>query len=811
MGAVGAHRLLAMTVLALFAAGWTSPESRVGPDVPQAGTGASQTGFAQSAVSATGTLIVFECTRRGNSRSDICAVRFDGSGTKLDPDGVFVSQQGSDNWDPSVTCSGQSCLVGWSAINDGVYVAGFDFVNGPATPQRVFDVQGTPDVAMHVAAQPGAGFMVIDSTYTELLSQTLSPTLVPLAPETHVYTSPGVMRVTTLTAGTTTMLACFQEVIGGGQKLRCFLLDLTGAPLTTAFDIAQLSPSRFSAEHAVAWNSGAYLVAYSDKGDSLRYRYVDELGTVGAESQVVPETNIVSAPGVSVDPTRHDTVIAWVENGFNVWLGRIEPAATSLAGPPEQVDTVSATEAITVSVAPSGLAVLTEGTVRLPIALLKTGLVIAFDDAGFTAVPSGPSDVQRGPDSDYFPRAAWTGSGWVMAWDVFGSEQATVWTRAATSDGTPTGVAQPVTDAGAFSWSPALAFAGGQAQLITSQDATTLQLFSLDAAGARLAGPTALQPLDETAFTSATALGAVVHADWTAPDFGNAWFDHDATVPADGGAFVVDAVAPFALPAQSTWLATAASDTQVFSATGTGSGLFWPGANPSLNPVVRVEAASDGQDFVVVWNEGFYTDTVFAVRVAADGGVLDAIPVVIMAENFHNAEVTARPAVAFDGQAYRIAWEVDDDAGVDIWWRRMWPDGSLDAPSILVGTPEIEEQVSLTAGGPGRILVQWRQYEPAALTMRVHQMVWAEIGDGGVCTVNEECLNGQCGGGTCGGDAGVPPAFDGGPALTDGGPSTAPDGGTLERHLDVGCGCDSAHATPLLVALLLAGRRRRST
>lgn len=81
-------------------------------------------------------------------------------------------------------------------------------------------------------------------------------------------------------------------------------------------------------------------------------------------------------------------------------------------------------------------------------------------------------------------------------------------------------------------------------------------------------------------------------------------------------------------------------------------------------------SATDGRDFLLVWNDSRSgRDAVYATRVAADGSILDAEGILLSNTN----ERTYSAAVAWTGDAYVIAWSGENGCS----FRRLGADGRL--------------------------------------------------------------------------------------------------------------------------------------
>jgi hypothetical protein len=119
----------------------------------------------------------------------------------------------------------------------------------------------------------------------------------------------------------------------------------------------------------------------------------------------------------------------------------------------------------------------------------------------------------------------------------------------------------------------------------------------------------------------------------------------------------------------------------------------------ALRDQARPAAASDGQDFFVVWEDARNVyDDIFGARIDNDGTVLDTLGIAVASASLaqENADVV------FDGDRYAVVWQ-DKRAGgnYNIHLARVTPDGAvLDPSSVLVsGAPGDQEAPSVAFNG----------------------------------------------------------------------------------------------------------------
>lgn len=127
------------------------------------------------------------------------------------------------------------------------------------------------------------------------------------------------------------------------------------------------------------------------------------------------------------------------------------------------------------------------------------------------------------------------------------------------------------------------------------------------------------------------------------------------------------------------------------------------GPAPKSHPAV----ASNGSGFLVVWEEARNgTDGIYGTRVSAGGLVLD--PGGIELSNAAGAQL--RPAVAWDGTNYVVAWQDarTDGASFDLYAARVSPAGAvLDPGGIIVSAEPGDQLDPALVGTGGAVLAAW--------------------------------------------------------------------------------------------------------
>jgi hypothetical protein len=150
--------------------------------------------------------------------------------------------------------------------------------------------------------------------------------------------------------------------------------------------------------------------------------------------------------------------------------------------------------------------------------------------------------------------------------------------------------------------------------------------------------------------------------------------------------------------------------------------------------------ASDGNAFLVSW---LVNSTVMAMRVGADGSLLDGAPRALASSS---VSTTLAPASAFDGATYVVGWP--DQRGV--FAARMTPAGGLLDPSAInaAGFPVSVDstaatEVAIASQGNGRSMIAY------ARALAVKQRVISNLPGGAACAAPDECASAGCQAGTC--------------------------------------------------------------
>lgn len=252
------------------------------------------------------------------------------------------------------------------------------------------------------------------------------------------------------------------------------------------------------------------------------------------------------------------------------------------------------------------------------------------------------------------------------------------------------------------------------------------------------------------------------------------------------------------------------------------------------NYPIAPSTATDGVTRVSVWSVLNQVDGIHGRSVQADGGL--GAPFVLLSPSetpFNDRDRQALPVLAYDGDAFAAAYEVNSPAtGTDLHLRRFRADGTQLETIVVANSVEEERFPALAGSTPGRLGIAWTEFDPNDGALRTRFRIHSSAPEGAFCLAPSDCLTGLCGGNreccpatgcvvSPAEDAGVDAGADagsggaGGTGSTDGG--EVGDGGAAVNQeraaLRVACGCGDAPGVPIslllvsLVVLLAAGTR----
>ena len=231
----------------------------------------------------------------------------------------------------------------------------------------------------------------------------------------------------------------------------------------------------------------------------------------------------------------------------------------------------------------------------------------------------------------------------------------------------------------------------------------------------------------------------------------------------------------------------------------------------------RPTVATDGTDFLVVWEEDG-ANNILQARLVARAGT--SSPVFTVSSGPGSKRF---PSASWDGTSYVVTWEADDEVFTDLYSAFVFRDGGVGPRVPLAATRgETEIMGRQLAIAPGVSWFAWSRFNPGVGSLRVHaQLIIDDAGvtDAGVMDAGVTDAGVTDGGEPDAGepDAGVMMESDGG--VTDAGLAPdggmRPDGGTSAGSYMVGCGCTSSTPTTLgwawVFALVLLKRTRRTS
>jgi hypothetical protein len=774
---------------------------------PVPADGSSLTAFVQVAsVPGGGMVAVFEDHQRSLSRTDVSAVRFDGAGLRLDPQGIVLSDSRSTNWDPAVACNGSNCLVVWRRPGVDVVAATLDAVTGMRG--AVHTVQAAEGLSS--VASTGSGFVVLTQSGATLLSQALDASGAAVGPSAQLATDANTDGLPVLLAGTSGVLAAWWDTNG---TIRSRMLDLQARPITAVRTHATDSQLRVSgtwdgSRYALAWGTSASIVMQRlDAAGAL----VDASGVqvVGAAAQTV---------ALAYDGTSY--LLAWATATAEASVIRVDSATLTTGGPVAVAPFPGGVDRLHIGVGGRNLLSLEDAN-NDHRRYYRAFTFASLGDGGWDVAPMLGGGLVRQSSSPSDFAAAGSGAGFQVVWSELADTGDVVRTQALTAQAALRGPPQQVSSGG---WlrDPTVGFAGSGGHLFWSNGppgatyGDGLWWASLDSTGSSVGTPTLLvgdvrsEPRGN--FATWAGVSALV---WAGQIGGLQSGARVARVPDDGGQPLSPVLASSAVGAPTASVLTASADAGLFVWGEWLVGLHWMRLSPQLSFVDAphtqsdgfmqvVAAASNGQDFLAGYVEGWETARVQLVRIGANGTALG--PGVTVSPPADMPYSDRSLSIAYDGRAYRVAYEVGGDGGTDIVWRRVWADGGIEGAEALVAGPDDEESPVLVEGGPGRLLVLWRQRDAAADSLRLYARTWTELPIDAPCANDSDCASGLCAGaGTC-------CDFDAGPCA----PSVSRDAGTHAQEasplaLRV-CGCgETGTAGPLVLLLNALLRPRRST
>ncbi len=838
------NRLLALLagILCTAALGWTGTRQAIGP-TPVRNDAAVVSGFVEMATYPGGVIAVFEDLRTGGILTSVSAVRYDAAGNRLDATGIRLTTQAANHWDPSVACLGTTCLAVWHRMTttDDLVGVTIDVTSGSVGPVRTLVADGR----FSGVAASGGGFVVVSGTTSGMVSRRVDATGVPVGATTSISGSTDLADNPLVLVGSAGLLTAWVE---RGGMLGSRALDGQGVPTAAARTHSPGgTPFRDSPLHGI-WDGSRFVLLWANYS-TLRVQRLDAAGALIDASPVT----LVSAgielfnPAIAFDGSHY--LVAWGPLQQAAALRRFDTGTLAPFGPTLVVPVPDAN--VVVNLAWNGTGLLTLEVRQAPLEVVtRARSVQVLPDAGLSVTSPPGGHLVEASSAERQPRGVWTGGQYTVTWWENVETGAVVRARTLSALGGPVSPTTDLTDAGTVAWKPTVGFDGQRTHAFW-HEGMPQQTFGggwwwrrLPATGVPPAPARILNDLRDNYGGRMASFAQTAAIVWSGDVFSVGYALLASRVPMDGG--TPEAPVTLRQPAALVrWATVGSSGAQALAAwVEDDSNIRWSRLSTMMSlldtPPIQTDSfsrflsvASDGKDFLVSYTQGYDTQAIRAIRVSELGVRLGAGPLTLAPSNPLQHGETLLSSAAFDGKAYRVAYEVPSATGVDLYWRRVWSDGGMEPAVPLVAGADNAQQVSLVEGGPGRLLVLWQQFEPATQALRIYAMPWAEVELGNPCFDSLECLSGTCAAGRCcdadagacaaidagggeadGGDAGTPDGSTGGPDGGDAG-ATEPDGGEdgpLRVH--VGCDCQSAWgggwAVIALAIALLRGAQRRT-
>jgi hypothetical protein len=742
-----------------------SPELEM--DAPVYGPAINTQDQAALALGGTSYLVVWR-DYRGGTDSDVIGTRVRAAdGSLLDAGGLFISTAADAQELPAVSWDGSDFLVVWQDLRAGnwdIYCARVRGSDGAVLDPDGRAVASSPAAQANPAvAWDGTNHLVVWEEYDgttlnydiygrRLSGADASPVDAAAIP---ISTAGRDQEFPALAWDGTNYLVVWHDYRGGGSydiygaRVKAAdgaVLDAAGFPISAAAE-AQMYP-------AVAWDGADYLVVWQDLRSRTSW---DVYGARvhGADRSVLEAGGVVVSaasdhqqlPDVAWDGT--DFLVVWQDRrsttSYDIYGSRVgaDGAVRDGAGIPIATPTS----------AQSSPAVAWDGT---------NAFVVWEDDRTgkgldvFGARVSGADASVLDPDGlavsdssnlQYGPAVAWDGANYLIAWaDRRSTTSDDIYAcRVSGQDGSlldPAGIA--VSTAAQSQSRPAVAW-GGTHFLVAWEDyrsGTILDVYAarvngadgavLDPAGILVSAAAGDQSYPAVAWDGANYL--VVWEDYrsttTGPDaYGARVRGADGVVLDVAGIPISTDVGRQTRPAVA-WDGTnylvvwqvlqSGAYEDIYGVRVSGSdGAVVDAAEIPISTAYRSQLspaiAWDGTDYLVVWQDrrnGNLNDDVYGARVSAtDGVVLDTAGLAISTA----AGGQTYPAVAWDGQAFLVAWQDTRNGTLpDVYGARVTAAGvPRDAGGFLVsGSPTSERNVAIASPGAGSFLVVYDALDP---------------------------------------------------------------------------------------------------
>ncbi len=724
--------LLAATVLAAADTG----EFLV--DIEVAYTSARHDQQAPAAASdGTNSLIVWRDTRRGDA--DIYGARLTPEGAVLDPAGIAISTSAAAQTTPAVACDGANYLVVWAdgrgTDTSDIYAArvtadGYVLDSAGIPVSSAVDFQGEPAVAFD-----GANFLVV---WTDLRNGNADIYGTRVSLDGTVLDTSGLALVTDSAAQTGPAACCdgsnvllvwedtrntaFGDIYGARVSALGEMLDSGGFVICAA--------ASWQGRPATALGDTNILVVWHDARSS---QFTDVYGARVTRQGAVLDTagigiatsdNYQWYPKVAFDRTNY--LVAWQdEHGHGlIYAGRVGLDGTVLD---QQGFPVGGAEDMA---SPQVVFDGTHSTVVWNDARTGPANVNVYGarvDSSANVLDPGGIMISAAATSQERPAAAFDGTEYLVVWSE---------TREAGKDIrgvrlTPGGTVLDspsvrVSRAGDYCAYPAMAYSTGiflaawEEGLGGNRDVRAARVSSggqvLDSAGILISGPTGAQCAPAVAGDSAGFL--VAWQDWrnSSYDIYCARVSQTGTVLDTAGVAVCTSSGDQVTPAVAyngtdylvLWQHQEAGVRDIYGARVNRQGVVLDPDGFIVSAAAGAQeqpaAASDGDDFLVVWSDWRNAERdIFGSRVTGTGTVPDTAGIQVCAAPGSQSS----PAVAHDGTNFLIVWEDQRSGKQDLYGALVTPLGVTLDTFVLATEPEDKSDPALAHGWGSRMLLAY--------------------------------------------------------------------------------------------------------
>ncbi|MGC4120075.1 MAG: hypothetical protein QM765_36945 [Myxococcales bacterium] len=696
--------------------------------------------------------VVVWSDRRSTWQYDLYAARVAVDGTILNPAGIAIAWNFSNQSTPAVACDGAgACLVAWTYSSSGIRVATLDASGtvhgGPDGMPPGLAVAGTNN-SRPALAWAGGSYLLAWTGAPQTMAAWLAPNGTVLAPGAFATLASGSQPPA---VACEPAVACVVASASSGDLLAARLPVGQSTPAALALPVlpgAQASP-------ALSFSDGGFLLAFEDAPAAASNVTVLRLTSLGA----VTSTATVSDTGASRLPRlaagAGKALLLWQEgaattdvHGALLTTGAGDTLAAGAAFP---VDAAAQSQASPV-VASDGanyLVAYADNRAYASAPDIRTSRVLSD---GSVSGPGGLLSASAGLQLS--PRVAFDGSRWLVVWSEYRTGNRDIFATRVDRDGTVVDLAGiPVSLNISNEDEPAVAFGAGR------------YLVTFLRAGA---GLVATPVLPDGTLLPEKLLGSGIVQRVASDGASFLVLAQDAAgvqaipVAADGTAAAkillgVNGTPSSVTSSGSQWLATWQASTATYPYSDVGAarlaaGTYVPTAvsfGASTEARYAPVAVNGGSQFLVMWQAG---SRLYGSRVTQAGVVLD--PGGAVAPGTPNLA-----DAAFDGHDYLFLY-------------RQYSSGLLSGSRVSSSLATLESGFPVSSGlsrqggiasvscdGEGSCLAVYERYEPSLGTRRVFGKVLKVLGPGQACIqagdcASTFCVDGVCCDSACGGGVG---------------------------------------------------------